>query len=150
MISLERNFNTAKVNDYIQKKMDERANDIVIFLRNKGMEYTKLARNKTLAREPYNNITWNLVSSVGFGIAKYGIISESYFPVLRTGSEGAAKGERLAEKAAKELCGPNEIALVLVAGENYASFVQSKGKDVISASSNAFEAYLGQLWGGNR
>ncbi len=150
MIQLERAFNMDKVSKYIDRRIGERTNEIVDFLRVKGMEYTRLARQKAFAsvNKAYTNRTWNLVSSVGFGIAKSGLIVESFFPVLRTGSEGSAKGEKVAEKAAKELCGADEIALVLVAGEDYASFVQSKGYDVIANTSDEFQAYIISKWRG--
>lgn len=150
MIQMERAFDQNKINAYITRRIEERTNEIVDFLRVKGMEYTRLARQKAFASANYvyTNRTWNLVSSVGFGIAKSGLIVESFFPVLRSGNEGAAKGEKVAERAAKELSGVDEIALVLVAGEDYASFVQAKNYDVIANTSDEFQAYIISKWRG--
>lgn len=150
MISVEANFNMKSIHDYMERQAEQRINEVVDFMRAKGVEYTTMARNKTLATNKYNNITFNLVSSVGFAITRNGAVVESYFPLLETGTEGKAKGEALSARVASELGGTNNIVLVLVAGEDYASYVQNNGKDVISASSTEFESYLLRIWGGNR
>lgn len=147
MISVEPNFDMRSIHNYMEKKVKEQMDAVVAYLNQKGIEYTNIARRKTLAKEPYNNITFNLVSSVGFAIARDGVIVQSYFPLSGTGAQGKAKGEVLAERVAREYSGPSDIVLVLVAGEDYATFVQAKGKDVVSASSNAFELFLNQVWG---
>ncbi|WP_144009342.1 hypothetical protein [Pedobacter nyackensis] len=134
----------------MEKKVNEKIDKVVDLLRKKGMEFTTKARKKVYAANPYNNITYNLVSSVGFAIAKNGVIVESYFPLEATGVEGKAKGEALAETTAINLAGRNDIVLILAAGEDYASYVQAKGKDVVNGSSDEFTAYVLQTWGAYR
>ena len=150
MIRLERAFDSQKIHAYIEKQVRERQSEIVEFLKSKGIEHTEIARSKTLSSNPYNNITFNLVSSTGFSIVQSGKVLFSYFPVLRTGKEGQKKGISISRKAAKELSGTNDIILVLVAGESYASFVQGKGKDVTKLASIKLGTVLQQAWGGNR
>jgi hypothetical protein len=149
MITLEANFDTAAIKAYMQKKVDDQIAKVVDFLRKKGIEFTTKARLKVYpsTHGPYNNITYNLVSSVGFAIARNRVIVESYFPLEATGIEGKAKGEALAETTALSIAGTDDIVLILVAGENYAKFVQAKGRDVVSGSSDAFTAYVEGIWG---
>lgn len=149
MISVERNFNMSKIEAYIARRVEERIQEVIAFLRAKGLEYTELARSKTLVSQDnrYNNITYNLISSVGFTLARDDKVIESYFPILETGAEGAAKGKEVGEREAIAISTKNSIVLMLVAGENYAEFVQDKGKDVTYASSLAFEKFLNQIWG---
>lgn len=147
MFSIEANFNQSKIHSYIEKRIEERVNEIVAFLREKGTEYTTAARNKTLAGKPYTNRTFNLVSSVGFAIVRQGKVLESYFPLLESGDEGRKKGEATAERAAKEYSESDDVALVLVAGEYYASYVQETYDfDVTKLASGAFAKFLRNLW----
>lgn len=150
MISIERNFDMTRIDAYIERRVEERILEVVALLRAKGLEYTRVAREKIGANKPYTNRTFNLVSSVGFTIARDGQVVESYFPLFNTGSEGQAKGKTFGELKAKELSGKDDIVLVLVAGEDYASYVQGRGFDVISGASDEFEAFLKQIWGAFR
>lgn len=147
MISVERNFDMNSIHAYMERRVEERIQEVVAFLRSKGLEYTELAREKIGAKKPYTNRTFNLVSSVGFTIARDGQVVESYFPLYETGVEGQAKGEEVGEREAKELSTKNVVALVLVAGEDYAEYVQDKGFDVTYASSLRFENFLNKIWG---
>lgn len=82
-----------------------------------------------------NYIDWtaNLRSSIGYVVSAYGkIASESSFEPVRNGREGAEKGRAFARSLAAQF--PETIALIIVAGERYASFVQDKGYDVIATA----------------
>lgn len=76
----------------------------------------------------------NLRSSVGYAISHNGIIvSMSEFTQVKDGSEGTMTGKALAEKLAKE--GNYEWQLVIVAGMNYAVYVEAmKNKDVLAST----------------
>ncbi|MEJ2905090.1 hypothetical protein WAE58_21775 [Pedobacter panaciterrae] len=149
MFKLETNFNENKIHQYIEKRIEQRIAEIIEFLRVKGIEYTTKARTKVLAENPYTNRTFNLVSSVGFAIVRKSVVLESYFPLLKTGTEGQKKGELTAEKAAKDYSGSDDVALVLVAGEDYASYVQDNHDfDVTKMASIAFANNLRSLWRG--
>lgn len=153
MISFEANFDMNAIHAYMEKKLEEEMDRVVSFLREKGIQFTTKAREKAFAAtdKKYNNITYNLVSSVGFSIARSGVIVESYFPLEGTGAEGKAKGEALAERVAREIGGEYIISLVLTAGEDYAIFVERKhGMDVVTGSSDRFVAYLNEIWGANK
>lgn len=89
----------------------------------------------TQAREhgSYTDQTGNLRSSIGYVIVRNGvIISGSDFRVVKQGSEGSSTGKALAEEITSKFS--KGIALVVVAGMNYAGYVEAKGRDVLTSS----------------
>lgn len=82
----------------------------------------------------YTDQTGNLRNSIGYVILKDGRVLDRNFERTskRSGKEGPATGQRLAEKMAKNF--PTGYVLIAVAGMNYAASVESKGKDVLSSA----------------
>ena len=76
----------------------------------------------------------NLRSSVGYVIAHNGsIIQYSDFNQVKQGSEGVKVGKDLAEELARRY--PNDYVLVIVAGMNYAEYVEAMdNKDVLAST----------------
>ena len=76
----------------------------------------------------------NLRSSVGYVIAHNGsIIQYSDFNHVKQGSQGVKVGKDLAEELAKRYS--NDYALVIVAGMNYAEYVEAMdNKDVLAST----------------
>lgn len=76
----------------------------------------------------------NLRSSVGYVIAhNKNIIQYSAFNQVKQGSEGVKTGKDLAEKLAKRYS--NNYVLIVVAGMNYAEFVEAMdNKDVLAST----------------
>ena len=76
----------------------------------------------------------NLRSSVGYVIAHNGsIIQYSDFNQVKQGSEGVKVGKDLAEELARRY--PNGYVLVIVAGMNYAEYVEAMdNKDVLAST----------------
>lgn len=100
------------------------------------------------ARLPHqpNYIDWtaNLRSSIGYVIVENGnIVSIGGFNPEKGGSEGAQKGRAYAESLAHEYS--TGIALVVVAGENYATWVASRGYDVIDGAQLLAEKLVPQM-----
>ena len=91
------------------------------------------------ARNRPKEISWvdrtgNLRSSVGYIIAKGGkIIKYSDFQQVKAGSEGVDEGKKFAEMLAKQSL--SSYVLVVVAGMNYAEYVESmENKDVLASA----------------
>lgn len=84
--------------------------------------------------ESWYDQSGNLRSSVGYVIAKNGVIvSSSAFEQVRQGSEGRASGRQLAEEIARRYTGC--YSLIVVAGMNYAAYVEAKdNKDVLAST----------------
>lgn len=79
------------------------------------------------------NQTGNLRSSVGYVIAhNKNIIQYSTFNQVKQGSEGVKTGKDLAKKLAKRYS--NNYVLIVVAGMNYAEFVEAMDKKDVLAS----------------
>lgn len=78
--------------------------------------------------------TGNLRSSVGYVIAhNKNIIQYSTFNQVKQGSEGVKTGKDLAEELAKRYS--NNYVLIVVAGMNYAEFVEAMdNKDVLAST----------------
>lgn len=83
----------------------------------------------------YLTQTGNLRSSIGYVITLDGqpVTESSFHPVAgsESGKEGADKGREFAREVASELPG---LAIVVVAGMNYASYVHNKGYDVLDSA----------------
>ena len=81
----------------------------------------------------YIDQTGNLRSSIGAIILLDGqIVSRSGFEVVLGGSSGANEGLTYAQQIAAAY--PRGIALVVVAGKDYAAHVAARGRDVLSSA----------------
>lgn len=81
----------------------------------------------------YIDQTGNLRSSIGAIILLDGqIVSRSGFEVVMGGSSGANEGLTYAQQIAAAY--PRGIALVVVAGKDYAAHVAARGRDVLSSA----------------
>lgn len=81
----------------------------------------------------YIDQTGNLRSSIGAIILLDGqIVSRSGFEVVMGGSSGANEGLTYAQEIAEAY--PRGIALVVVAGKDYAAHVAARGRDVLSSA----------------
>ncbi len=81
----------------------------------------------------FTDRTGNLRSSIGFKVFVGGnAVQEDYRQVL-DGSDGMAKGKALADSVGAR-CGEHQILLVVTAGMEYAVYVESKGRQVITSS----------------
>lgn len=109
-----------------QKAYDKASVD---FLIKKGEEWLTYARENG----PYQDHTSNLRNSIGYAVVQYGRVVIGAFPAgIAPKEEGGnpreakAKGEKYADSIISEL-NPNKTYLVLVAGMEYAVFVEKKG-----------------------
>ena len=86
------------------------------------------------AEESWIDQTGNLRSSIGYAICDYGKkYIESTFAVIRKGSEGASEGRKMVNELAAKYA--NVYALVVVAGMNYAEYVEAiDSKDVLAST----------------
>lgn len=81
--------------------------------------------------------TGNLRSSVGYVVVHNGVIVNiSNFEQVREGAEGAKEGKTLAEKLAKSY--KRGYVLIVVAGMNYASYVEAIENKVVLSSAELF------------
>lgn len=86
------------------------------------------------AEDSWIDHTGNLRSSIGYAVYDYGKkYIESTFAVVRQGGKGASEGRKMVNKLASKYA--NVYALVVVAGMNYAEFVEAiESKDVLAST----------------
>lgn len=102
------------------------------------IEITNLAKNTNT----YTDRTNNLRSSIGYVLFRDGEFVKSNFSDGGSGTDGNGKtgaqtGENLAKEVGKEFT--KGYVCVLVAGMDYAVYVESKGFDVISGAWMQFD-----------
>ena len=95
----------------------------VFMLQYLGKELAKYAKE----RHNYQDQTGNLTNSIGYAVVRQGKIL-TYGGENQPG-EGAAEGLKVAQQMAATL--PNSFSLIIVAGMNYAAYVEAKGYNVI-------------------
>lgn len=88
--------------------------------------------------DTYKDQTHKLRSSVGYSIFIDGQIVASNFVSTggTKGDEGVSEGQRIANEAA---AGTKGIVAVVVAGADYATYVEAKGFDVLTGSALQLE-----------
>lgn len=85
--------------------------------------------------DTYQDQTNQLRSSIGYQIYNQGVLVTDYFQPGGKGDgsgagQGVARGKTVAAEAARQY--PDDVVGVVVAGADYALYVESKGYDVIS------------------
>lgn len=88
----------------------------------------EMAVNEARTAGSYQDRTGNLRASKGYAIILNGRIVEDTFI---GSSEGVTKGKALAQDLARQ---QTEIALVVVAGMKYGSYVESRGYNVLTSA----------------
>lgn len=92
----------------------------------------------------YTDRTGNLRSSIGYIIIDNGqIVTLSGFRQVAKGHEGISRGKSFAQQIAAEI-GPR-LALVIVAGMNYAAYVQDRGYNVLDSAEELAQKLIPQL-----
>lgn len=87
--------------------------------------------------------TGAMTSSSGYSVYKDGVAVHTAFEAASGAAEkGMRIGRELANKVGKETSG---VALVVVAGMNYAVYVESKGKNVISSAERLAQRELPRM-----
>lgn len=128
-MALKRNTSQREIDQHLQNEIAKAEEKLVKALHRVGMECLTEARNQG----EYIDQTGNLRSSIGYVILKDGmLIDTSDFAKVKDGGEGQRIGKiRLTELSQKF---PNGYVLIMVAGMNYAAYVEAKGRNVLSSS----------------
>ena len=116
-------FGTGYVAAQVNAFQDRLEKATVFMLQYMGEELAKYAKDQ----HNYQDQTGNLTNSIGYAVVKQGKIV-TYGGEIQPG-EGAEEGLKVAQQMAAKL--PNSFSLIIVAGMNYAAYVEAKGYDVI-------------------
>ena len=90
----------------------------------------------------FQDQTGNLRSSIGYMVFVDGMAIHTMYNQIKEGSEGAKVGESLAKKIGQ---GQHGVCLVVTAGMNYALYVESKGRDVLTSAEHLAERELPRM-----
>lgn len=91
------------------------------------------AINTARTNRKYFDQSGNLTSSIGYVILHRGsIVKKAGFDKTKEGDEGVRRGESLATSLAKDY--PHDFALIVVAGMDYAAYVEAKGLGGMTAA----------------
>ncbi|MNK30203.1 hypothetical protein D3C87_486180 [compost metagenome] len=132
-------FTPKQVREYLEIEKIKFHRAVVKELSKAGKEFVRLARGKRASEGGFNDVTGNLRSSIAFAVIYRGKIMASDYA-----SNGTAEGKNQAKRLISEMKSQfsEGYALLAVAGMDYATKVESKGKDVISGSSLIVEEML--------
>jgi hypothetical protein len=123
----------SEVNDMLMREAERVERLTIRALSKLGEQCVTKIRDRAGDKSWYDQ-SGNLRSSVGYVIAhNKNIIQYSAFNQVKQGSEGVKTGKDLAEKLAKRYS--NNYVLIVVAGMNYAEFVEAMdNKDVLAST----------------
>ena len=128
------------VNQAIEKRLMLAKQTIYRALMRIGEECINYART----HGTYTDQTGNLRSSVGYAVIDNGkIISSKGFIRVKKGTEGVTSGKQFLDEIIARHGGG--ICLIVVAGMNYAAYVEAKNYDVISGAELQSEKLVPQL-----
>lgn len=123
----------SEVHDMLMREAERVERLTIRALSNLGEQCVTKIRDRAGDKSWYDQ-TGNLRSSVGYVIAhNKNIIQYSTFNQVKQGSEGVKTGKDLAKELAKRYS--NNYVLIVVAGMNYAEFVEAMdNKDVLAST----------------
>lgn len=140
-MGIKANFTKADVDKRFKAFLDEIEKKQIARLQMLGEMCVNHARNVP-ASQGFQDQTGNLRSSIGYMVFNDGVAVHIAYEQVKSGSEGAIKGESLARKVGEKSTG---ICLVVTAGMEYALYVESKGRDVISSAEKMAERELPRM-----
>ena len=108
-------------------------NEITMCLTKLGEECIAKIRDRS-GSESWFDQTGNLRSSIGYAVYDHGMQKiQSAFQIVMNGNDGNIAGRKMLRQLANDYS--NAYALVVVAGMNYADYVESlKNKDVLAST----------------
>ncbi len=139
-MALKSNYNSASFGRDIQRQADSIHERILQTFIRAGEEFVKQAREQMQehAMGTYKDITANLRNSIGYYIFQDGNVvfqnpaSGDYAGPESEGRLSKSEIESANTEAIRSIINPRGFQLIAVAGMNYASYVESKGYNVIS------------------
>lgn len=134
----------SKIQEYMNRELEKTDRVVIRNLQRLGEQAVIYARNRSGAESWYDQ-TGNLRSSVGYVIALDGkIVRTGGFSQILDGVEGTEEGKQFAKEMAASSSG--RYVLIVVAGMNYASYVEEmENKDVLASSALFVERELPKM-----
>lgn len=137
-MGIKANFSMGDIQQRNQQFVDGILIAIEEVLQRSIIEVVKIAKNKAAGGKYYTDRTNNLRSSIGYVLYKDGQKVSASFEKAGDGGDGngavgAQKGLAYADSVANSFS--SGYVVVMVAGMDYAAYVEAKGFDVITGAS---------------
>ena len=130
----------ASIDAYIAQQLERQEKAIINALNYIGIKCINEARNNGA----YNDVTGNLRSSIGYVVVKDGVIvNGSVFDMKDEGWDGKAAGEDSIQSLVARYS--HGIVLIVVAGMNYASYVEAMNLNVLTSAELLAEQLVPKL-----
>lgn len=126
------------------KIMDEKIQRIKQSLYARLMYVGEMALTEARTNHRYQDQTGNLTSSIGYAIIDNGrVIRQSSFEQVKQGSQGGNKGKQ----HMKSIMAKNKqgIVFIMVAGMNYASYVEAMSLNVLDSAEMMAKRMIPQI-----
>lgn len=139
-MAIKRITTDAEITQYLEKRIDELRGKIIEAFSYVGEQ----AVNEARQNHRYKDQTGNLTSSIGYCVLDNGnVVLESSFEVVKEGKQGSQDGRNFLHKLMAEH--PTGIALIVVAGMEYAAYVEAKNLNVLDSAEQLAEKLLPQV-----
>lgn len=142
-MGIKAKFTKADVEKMMRERMDRIDKAMIFTLKYLGEQCVRTARENG----DYNDITGNLRNSIGYVLVRHGeIIADNFKRSARpTSGKGSKSGVSIGKQFAEELARDHTsgYALIVVAGMNYALYVERKyHRDVLNSAERYAEERL--------
>lgn len=118
------------IEQHMQLEIQKKEQALLYYLAYIGESVVNIAKET----RGYTDRTGNLVSSIGYVLVKDGrVVQSPSFDQTLDGATGAQQGEEFAIQKAAELI-PRGFGIVVVAGMDYATYVEATGRNVLTRS----------------
>ena len=139
-MAIKRITTDAEITQYLEKRIDELRGKIIEAFSYVGEQ----AVNEARQNHRYKDQTGNLTSSIGYCVLDNGnVVLESSFEVVKEGKQGSQDGRNFLHRLMAEH--PTGIALIVVAGMEYAAYVEAKNLNVLDSAEQLAEKLLPQV-----
>jgi len=130
----------AEIAEYLEKRAADFRRQKIEVLKRVGEKAVTEAREN----HRYRDQTGNLTSSIGYCILDNGkVVIESSFETVMNGNKGSTGGREFLHSLISEHS--SGLVLILVAGMEYAAYVEAKNLNVLDSAEQLTEHLLPQL-----
>lgn len=135
-----------EIEAYVEEELQKRIGLVIEAFKRIGEECIKVAKVKVQAiPKDYTDRTRNLRSSVGYAILDDGeLVQEpTVVSIVKDGKDGEKRAKEYIKKLQSEY--NDGLVLIVVAGMEYAAYVQAKGYDVLVSADMKMEEMVERM-----
>ena len=141
-MAIKRITTDSEITQYLEKRIDELRGKIIEAFSYVGEQAVNEARDS----HRYRNQTGNLQSSIGYCVLEDGKVifgGQDSFEVVKNGEQGSNEGRAFLQRLISEH--PSGLVLIVVAGMEYAAYVEAKNLNVLDTAEQLAERELPRI-----